>query len=312
MERIGGGNDIFEPHEGDGADQRAVKRTRAAEHQHDQRFGRKREAETVETDDPGGNGVERTANAGDDARYDEHLQNRAVDGAAHGLNADAVLLDAAAQHAEGRIDHDPEGEEDDKQQTDAVNIGGAAEKIEFEGAEQRVRGDAGKSVAAARPARCLVGSLMEQVDDGDGKNELRKAVGAQENRAGDKSGHAARACADHGHQQRIGNFEMGGGDAGGIGARAEERGMAKRGDAAIAGNEIDRQHEKRNGDDAGQKRQIIRKQVITGNRGGDDEERSRQRAQRRARLRDFCRFSHVVHEHRHLISPFREGRAGTA
>lgn len=68
---------------------------------------------------------------------------------------------------------------------------------------------------------------------------------------------------------------MGGGDAGGIGARAEERGMAKRGDAAIAGDEIDRQHEKRNGDDAGQKRQIIRKQVITGNRGDNDEERSR-------------------------------------
>lgn len=101
MERIGGGNDILEPHEGDGADQRTVKRTRAAEHQHDQRFGRKREAEAVEADDLGGDGIQRTANAGDDARYDEHLQNRAVDDAAHGLNADAVLLDAAAQHAEG-------------------------------------------------------------------------------------------------------------------------------------------------------------------------------------------------------------------
>jgi hypothetical protein len=105
-------------------------------------------------------------------------------------------------------------------------------------------------------------------------------VGAQENRAGDQPGDAARSRADHGHQQRIGYLEMGSGNAGGIGARAEERGMAKRGDAAIAGNEIDRQHQQRNGDDAGQKRQIIRKQVITGNRGGNYEERPRKCAQR--------------------------------
>ncbi len=72
---------------------------------------------------------------------------------------------------------------------------------------------------------------------------------------------------------------MGGGDAGGISAGAEEGGMAKRGDAAITGDEIDRQHQKRNGYDACQKCQIIRKQVITGNSGGDDEERPRERAQ---------------------------------
>ena len=73
---------------------------------------------------------------------------------------------------------------------------------------------------------------------------------------------------------------MGRGNAGGIGARAEERGMAKCRDAAIAGNKINRQHQQRDGDDAGQKRQIIRKQIITGNRGHNDEERSRKRAQR--------------------------------
>ena len=61
-------------------------------------------------------------------------------------------------------------------------------------------------------------------------------------------------------------------DAGRIGAGAEQRGMAERRDAAIAGHEIERQHQQGDGDDAGQQSQIVGKQEIAdGRRQPDDD-----------------------------------------
>lgn len=169
--------------------------------------------------------------------------------------------------------------ENKKQQADAVDIGGAAVKIEFEGAEQRIGRDAGKPVAAARPVRRLVGRLMEKMDDGDGQHQLRQAVRAQQNGAGQQSRDAAHCCADEGHEKRVGDTVVGSGNAGGIGAGTEQGRMAKCRHAAIAGNEIDGEHEKRYRDDARQQRQIIREQEVTGDGGDDDEQRTANRAQ---------------------------------
>ena len=56
---------------------------------------------------------------------------------------------------------------------------------------------------------------------------------------------APRGNADDEHGDRVGYAEMRRGDAGGIGAGAEQRGMAERRHAAIAGDEIERQHQQR-------------------------------------------------------------------
>ena len=84
MEGIGGGDVVLEEHEDDGADQRAVERAGAAQHQHHQRFGREREAQAVEADDLGGDGVQRPADAGDGAGDHIHLDQRRFDRGAHG------------------------------------------------------------------------------------------------------------------------------------------------------------------------------------------------------------------------------------
>ena len=46
-------------------------------------------------------------------------------------------------------------------------------------------------------------------------------------------------------------------DAGGIGPGPEQRGMAERGDAAIAGHQIERQYQQGDGDDAGEQCEIV-------------------------------------------------------
>ena len=74
----------------------------------------------------------------------------------------------------------------------------------------------------------------------------------------DEPGDRAADDADDDHGDRIGDAEMRGGDAGGIGAGAEQGGMAERRHAAIAGHQIERQHQQRDADDAGQQGQIVR------------------------------------------------------
>ncbi len=173
-------------------------------------------------------------------------------------------LDATAEHAEGRAHEDTQQDEDDQQKRDAEDVGRMPVEIEFEAAEQRVGGDTGQPVAAAGPGRCLVGEFVEEVDQRDRQHELRQSVGSQDDDAADQAGNRSAHDAGKRHQQRIIDAVMRRGNAGGIGAGAEEGCMAERRHTAIAGDEIERQNQKRNGDDAGQEREIVGKQEIAG------------------------------------------------
>ena len=56
-----------------------------------------------------------------------------------------------AEHAEGRADQKAQQHEDNKQQRHSDEEGGLTVEIEFENAEDRIRRDAGKSIAASCP-----------------------------------------------------------------------------------------------------------------------------------------------------------------
>ncbi|MCY1550978.1 hypothetical protein D9M68_872740 [compost metagenome] len=135
MERVDRGDAILEPDEDQRADHGAVELAGAAEDQHDQRFGGHIEREAIEPDDLGGDGRERAAEPGDGACNCVHFDQGEIDRRAHGPHADRVLLDAAAEHAEGRANDDAQDDEDQEQQHDGHDEGGAAEQIEAEHAE---------------------------------------------------------------------------------------------------------------------------------------------------------------------------------
>ena len=91
---------------------------------------------------------------------------------------------------------------------------------------------------------------------------MGQPVGSQYDHAAEETGGRAADDAAGDHRDRIGDTIMRRGDAGGIGAGAKEGGMAERGHAAIAGDEIKRQDEKRHREDAGQERQIVGEREI--------------------------------------------------
>ena len=78
----------------------------------------------------------------------------------------------------------------------------------------------------------------------------------------DEAGDRAAGNADHDHGDRIGDAEMRGRDAGGIGSRAEQGGVAERRHAAEAGHQIERQNQQGEADDAGEQREVVGKQEI--------------------------------------------------
>ncbi len=100
------------------------------------------------------------------------------------------------------------------------------------------------------------------MDEGDREHQLRETVRPKDH---DSAGEPRQRTAENAggeHEERIGDAEMHGRDTGGIGAAAEQRGMAEGRDAAIAGDEIEREYQQRDRGDAGEQRQIVRKEEI--------------------------------------------------
>lgn len=97
-------------------------------------------------------------------------------------------------------------------------------------------------------------------------------------------------------------------DPGGIGAGPEERGMPKRGDAAIAGHQIERQDEQGDRDYPRQQREIVGEGEVTDRADGCDHGYSDEVATEAALMLET--FAFAVHDKRHFISSFRQGRAG--
>ncbi len=168
---------MFETHEDDGADDRAIERADAAEHEHHERVRGQLEADAVEPDHLRRDRRERTAHPGDEAGNHEHLEEVRRHEGAHGADADRVLLDAPAQHAEWRRNDEFQRDEDAHQQHDAQQIGGAPPEVELEDAEKRSDDEPCQAVAAARVGRRLVGRLVKELDDGDRQARVARGHG---------------------------------------------------------------------------------------------------------------------------------------
>ena len=100
------------------------------------------------------------------------------------------------------------------------------------------------------------------MDERDRQHQLRQAVGAQHDEPADETCDHAADEAGQRHQKRVGDAEMDGANAGRISAGAEQRRLSERCDAAIAGDEIERQHQQGDGDNAGQEGEVVGKQQI--------------------------------------------------
>lgn len=113
------------------------------------------------------------------------------------------------------------------------------------------------------------------MDEGDREHQLRETVRPEDH---DPAGEPRQRTAENAggeHEERVGDAEMHGRDTGGIGAAAEQRGMAEGRDAAIAGDEIEREYQQRDRGDAGEQRQIVRKEEIADPRQHEDHREAR-------------------------------------
>ena len=265
VDRIGLGKLVLGDHENRRADEGAVEPADAAEDEHDEDGAGALEADDVEADElrrlreqAAGDAGE---HGGDRVRGDEAPAHRRADR----MHAHHVLANPGQRAPERRMHqhaHEQPAQEQDRQ---AVPVGGAAEHVEAEGAEDRLDAHALQAVGAAgQPAR-LVGQLLQHEDDGKREHQQGQAVRAQDDHAGDQPDDARddagdRQCAEwlvpavHGQ------------DAGGVGADAEERGMAERHDAGVAEDEVQRQREQDHDEDLAAQRQVVGKQEIAGDR----------------------------------------------
>jgi hypothetical protein len=153
------------------------------------------------------------------------------------------------------MDDDPRQQEQDEQRREAVGIGGAAGEVEVELAEQRPHHHALQPVGAAGPLRQGIGCFVQHQRDGQGHHQARKVAAAQHQQAGDRAQHGGDRHGDGHAQQRIGGDELAE-QAGGIGARAEEGGVAERDDAGIAQDQVEREREQ------GEDRHLVQQQVL--------------------------------------------------
>ena len=152
---------------------------------------------------------------------------------------------------------------------------------------------------------------MEQVDDGDGEHQLGKTMPAQDDRARNQARQGSADGPDGHHGDRIGDAPVDRGDAGRIGAGPEQRRMAERRDAAETGHQVERQHQKRDAEDARQQRQIVREKQIADRRGGEDDRQPGEIARKPASLSGGTAGGRSGFDRRHLLAPFQAGRAGT-
>ncbi len=115
------------------------------------------------------------------------------------------------------------------------------------------------------------------------KHELREAMGAQHDRCPSAAPppHPATAPIPMSVNGSVTPFDAG--DAGRIGARAEQSRLAERCDAAIADDQIERKRQQRERDQPREKRETVGKREITHNAESRDRQRRRSRLARNVR-----------------------------
>src|SRR4028119_1332225 len=97
------------------------------------------------------------------------------------------------------------------------------------------------------------------------------AAGAGRDGARDEARSGASGGADGDERERL-RDPVHAGDARRVGACAEQGRLPQGGHAAIADDEIERQDQKRDGDDPREQGQVVRKQPIAGSAGRDDQQ----------------------------------------
>ena len=130
-----------------------------------------------------------------------------------------------------------------------VAVRGAPGEVEIEAAErrhQRAHDDALQPVGTAGDVVELVGQLVEDGGDAERHHQPRQVGAAQDEQAGDGAEHGAGTNGYGEADERIGHGVLGE-QRRRVGAEAEERGVAKRDDAGIAEDEVERDREQ--GDD---------------------------------------------------------------
>ena len=174
-------------------------------------------------------------------------------------HAHRVLADAAQRQAERRIDQPPRHQEEHEQHDQRVPVGGVAVEIEPEQAEQRPHPHALQAVGAAgEPARA-VGGLEQQEPEAERDHDQRQMAEARDDEAHQHSRAGPRQCPRSSKPgERLAPAALGD-EARGVGAEAEERGVAERDDAGVAEDQIERQREQRGDRDLARQHQIVRR-----------------------------------------------------
>ena len=140
------------------------------------------------------------------------------------------------------------------------------QRIEFEQAEQRRDRQVRQPVEAAGVFLAHVGGFLEQRHGAEREHQQREPRGAQQDQPGYKADQRSNAGGQEEARDRLGPDAVMRQQTDGIGASAEERGMAERHDTGIAEREIEREREQDRHQQIGAEAKIIREREIEGDR----------------------------------------------
>ena len=131
-----------------------------------------------------------------------------------------------------------------EQRGEAVGVGGTAEQVELEAAEQLAHDHALQSVGAAGDVRQRVGELAQHQGHPQRDHQAREIAAAQHQEAGEEAQHRGDRDRERQSRQRIAGDVLGK-QARRVGAGAEEGGMTQRDDAGVAQDQVEREREQR-------------------------------------------------------------------
>ncbi len=135
-------------------------------------------------------------------------------------------------------------------------------------------GHPAEAVGTARDRGRLVGDLQTHGRDRQREHQLREAPCAQDDGTRRDAEHPGGDSGGEEEHDRLVKPELGGEDAGGIGAEAEERAVAERHDAGVAEDQVERQREQDVGEDARAEQEVLRQHEEDGQRGDPREGRA--------------------------------------
>ena len=181
------------------------------------------------------------------------------------MHAIGVLADAREGAPEGRIDDVARDEPADEQHRQTIDIGGVAEEIEAEEAEDRIDLHAQQAIGPTGHRAPFVGELLQQRRHHQGLHQQGEARRAQHDEArGEADDGGGPGCDDQLAQGLL--PAIGGHDPRRIGAHAEESRMAQSHDARKTDQQIQRQGEEDRREDLGAQRMVAIENEIGGER----------------------------------------------